>query len=165
MNMRGKPRKYKPDEWVAMLGLALMLCVTFISILSRYVLPVAWAFTEELVCAVFILVSLLGAGIAIKDGKAMSISMVTDLLPIKFHKYIALIQMFATFAFAVILFWYGVSMVRSEMNMGMRTAALNWPEAVFGSFIPIGAACIAAASLQFGYGVWKKSDKSKEERK
>jgi TRAP-type C4-dicarboxylate transport system permease small subunit len=137
-----------------------MLCVTCASILSRYILPFAWAFTEELVGAVFILLSLLGAAISMREGKSMGISAFTDLFPEKYQKFFALIRAAATFVFAGALFWYGIGMVRSEMKSGMRTAALNWPEAVFGSFVPIGAFSLAIACIQFAYKAWtgKKVD-------
>ena len=144
-------------EVVGIVGLVVMLSVTFASILSRYVLPVAWAFTEELVCGIFILVSLLGAALAVVDGKAMGISLLTDLFPAKYQKYFALIQGLATLLFSILLIVYGIAMVQSELKVNMRTAALSWPEAVFGAGIPIGGAALAVASLIFMYKAFKSA--------
>ena len=55
-------------ELIGVLVLLVMLVVAFGNVLSRYVLPVSWAFTEELTCGLFILVSMLGAALAVNDG-------------------------------------------------------------------------------------------------
>lgn len=155
-------RTMKLFEVIGVLGLVVMLCITFASILSRYVLPVSWAFTEELVCGIFILVSLLGAALAVIDGKAMGISLITDLFPQKQQKYFCIIEGVATFIFSSILVVYGIEMVKSELKVNMRTAALNWPEAIFGSFVPIGGLALAVASIFFIYKSVKASPKKKD---
>jgi len=141
--------KYNPFEWVGVAGLAVMLVVAFGNVLSRYVLPVSWAFTEELTCGLFILVSLLGAALAIIKGKAMGISILTDHVPDKYQKYVVIIQGAAMFVFSALLFYYGCQMVKGELKIGMKTAALEWPEAVFGSFIPIGGFALMIASVVY----------------
>lgn len=134
-------------ELIGVLGLLVMLVVAFGNVLSRYVLPVSWAFTEELTCGLFILVSMLGAALAVKDGKAMGISLLTDLLPAGMQKYITILQGVFTGVFGYLLLSYGIEMVKSELRLNMKTAALGWPEALFGSFIPIGGAALITASI------------------
>lgn len=141
--------KHNPFEWIGVAGLAIMLIVAFGNVLSRYVLPVSWAFTEELTCGLFILVSLLGAAAAIIKGKAMGISILTDHIPEKYQKYVVIIQGIAMFVFSALLFYYGCEMVASELKIGMKTAALGWPEAVFGSFVPIGGFALMIASVLY----------------
>lgn len=134
-------------ETLGVIGLAIMLIVAFGNVLSRYVLPVSWAFTEELTCGLFILVSMLGAAVAVKDGKAMGISIVTDRLPKSFQKYMLIIQGAFSGFFGYLLCDYGIEMVQNEMKLNMKTAALQWPEAIFGSFIPIGGVALMIGSL------------------
>ncbi|MBQ2751578.1 MAG: TRAP transporter small permease [Oscillospiraceae bacterium] len=134
-------------EVVAVLGLLIMLIIAFGNVLSRYLLPVSWAFTEELTCGLFILVSMLGAALAVRDGKAMGISLLTDLLPQRFQKYVTIVQAIFTGLFGYLLLEYGIGMVKSELRLKMKTAALGWPEAIFGSFVPIGGAALIIASV------------------
>ena len=123
-------------EMLGVIGLAVMLIVAFGNVLSRYVLPVSWAFTEELTCGLFILVSMLGAAVA-----------VTDRLPQNAQKYILIIQGIFSGFFGYLLFDYGTEMVKSEIKLNMKTAALQWPEAIFGSFIPIGGIALIIGSV------------------
>ncbi|MBP3737185.1 MAG: TRAP transporter small permease [Lachnospiraceae bacterium] len=132
---------------VGVIGLAVMLAVAFGNVLSRYVLPVSWAFTEELTCGLFILVSMLGAALAVKDEKAMGISLITDHFPKSWNKYMLIIHGLFSGFFGFLLLRYGIDMVKSELRLKMKTAALQWPEAIFGSFIPIGGAALMIGSL------------------
>ena len=52
-------------EVIGVLGLFIMLVIAFGNVVSRYLLPTSWAFTEELTCGLFILVSLLGAALGV----------------------------------------------------------------------------------------------------
>ena len=124
-----------------------MLAVAFGNVLSRYVLPVSWAFTEELTCGLFILVSMLGAALAVKDEKAMGISLITDHFPKSWNKYMLIIHGLFSGFFGFLLLRYGIDMVKSELRLKMKTAALQWPEAIFGSFIQIGGAALMIGSL------------------
>ena len=134
-------------EVIGVLGLFIMLVIAFGNVVSRYLLPTSWAFTEELTCGLFILVSLLGAALGVKDGKAMGISIVTDLLPARCQKYITIIQGLFTGIFGFLLLYYGIEMVQSELRLNMRTAALGWPEAIFGSFVPVGGAGVMVGAV------------------
>ena len=134
-------------EVIGVLGLFIMLVIAFGNVVSRYLLPTSWAFTEELTCGLFILVSLLGAALGVKDGKAMGISIVTDLLPARCQKYITIIQGLFTGIFGFLLLYYVIVMVQSELRLNMRTAALGSPEAIFGSFVPIGGAALMVGAV------------------
>jgi TRAP-type C4-dicarboxylate transport system permease small subunit len=90
---------------------------------------------------------MLGAALAVKDGKAMGISLLTDLLPARFQKYVTIVQGIFTGIFGYLLLKYGIAMVKSELKLKMKTAALGWPEAVFGSFVPIGGAALIVAAI------------------
>ena len=134
-------------EVIGVLGMLVMLVIAFGNVVSRYLLPTSWAFTEELTCGLFILFALLGAALGVRDGKAMGISLLTDLLPARCQKYVTIIQGIFTGLFGYLLLAYGIDMVQSELRLNMRTAALGWPEAIFGSFVPIGGAALIVGSL------------------
>ncbi len=138
----------KLDNICGAFGLLVMGVITFANVLSRYVLPVSWAFTEELVTGLFVLITLLGTAIVARNGSFLGLSIFTDMLPKKAKKYVSLLQPISILVFSIYLLIYGIGMVKSELKIGMKTAALEWPEAVFGSFIPIGAAFVILGALQ-----------------
>lgn len=138
----------KFEYYIGGVGLLVMLAITFANVVGRYVLKTSWAFTEELVGAMFILVTLFGAAEGAKTGEHLGLSILTDFIPAKYQKWVVALQCLATFAFAAILIKYGIVMVQSEIASGMKTAALQWPEAVFGSFLPIGGVFLAIRAIQ-----------------
>lgn len=162
--MRKLLMRFKLDEVIGVFCMLLMLGVTFANVLSRYLLPFAWAFTEELVCGIFIIVSLVGASISIRNKSAMGISILTDKLPEKFRKYVVIVQAIAVVVFSFLLVKYGVNMMISEMKSGMRTAALGWPEAVFGSLVPIGGVFLAVSGVQYLFSAFPSEEKAEKER-
>ncbi|MGB4439166.1 MAG: TRAP transporter small permease subunit, partial [Sedimentibacter sp.] len=80
-------------------------------------------------------------------------------LPKKSQKYVALITWAASAFFSLFLLKYGIDMVQSEIKMGITTPSLGWPEAVFGSYIVIGAAFIFIRFTQWTINAFKQPKK------
>ena len=51
--------------------------------------------------------------------------------------------------FTSVLFYYGLEKVLAQLENGKRTYVLNWPEWIFWSFVPIGAACMILHFIEF----------------
>lgn len=51
--------------------------------------------------------------------------------------------------FTGILFVCGVDKVITQLANGKRTFVLNWPEWIFWSFVPIGAACMILHFIEY----------------
>ena len=49
--------------------------------------------------------------------------------------------------FCLLIIIFGVQMVISQYQLGQETAAMQWPEWIYGSFVPIGAAFSLAAFI------------------
>lgn len=50
--------------------------------------------------------------------------------------------------FCLLIVFFGVQMVISQYRLGQETANMQWPEWIYGSFVPIGAAFAAIAFFQ-----------------
>lgn len=73
------------EKLVLSVTLLVVTLLTFGNVLSRYVLPTSWSFTEELTINVFVLLSLLGAAVcARQEGGLVSMA-------VSANKYIFLI--------------------------------------------------------------------------
>lgn len=59
--------------------------------------------------------------------------------PPKVRREFSLISFGLATVFSAALFYYGLQMTLSQMHRGQITAGLQWPEWIFGSFVPIGA--------------------------
>ena len=138
------------EKIVLVISTLLILVLTVGNVFSRKVIHRSWSFTEELVVAVFVLITLLAAALACREGELVSLTLVTDRLPKKLN-----------IIFSVILFKYGMDKVITQLQNGKRTFVLNWPEWIFWSFVPIGAGCMILHFIEFCLDFCCKTDSAK----
>ena len=127
----------------------LILVLTVGNVFSRKVIHRSWSFTEELVVAVFVLITLMAAALACREGELVSLTLVTDRLPGKTKKPVVVLVTVLTVIFTVILFKYGKDKVLTQLANGKRTFVLNWPEWIFWSFVPIGSVCMILHFVEY----------------
>ena len=127
----------------------LILVLTVGNVFSRKVIHRSWSFTEELVVAVFVLITLMAAALACREGELVSLTLVTDRLPGKTKKPVVVLVTVLSVIFTVILFKYGRDKVRTQLANGKRTFVLNWPEWIFWSFVPIGSVCMILHFVEY----------------
>lgn len=132
------------EKLVLVLSTILIVVLTVGNVLSRKVLHQSWSFTEELVVAVFVLITLLAAALAARDGELVNLSLLPDRLSAKARRILLVVNTAFSVAFTVALFKYGMDKVLTQLANGKRTFVLNWPEWIFWSFVPIGAVHDAA---------------------
>ena len=136
------------EKIVLVISTLLILVLTVGNVFSRKVIHRSWSFTEELVVAVFVLITLLAAALACREGELVSLTLVTDRLPKKLKKPSVILITVLSIIFSVILFKYGMDKVLTQLANGKRTFVLNWPEWIFWSFVPIGAACMTLHMIE-----------------
>ena len=137
------------EEVVLVLSTAVILVLTVGNVFSRKVIHQSWSFTEELVVAVFVLITLLAAALACREGELVNLSLVTDRLPARMKRGFLLVNTVLSVCFTSVLFYYGLEKVLAQLENGKRTYVLNWPEWIFWSFVPIGAACMILHFIEF----------------
>ena len=124
------------EKLILVLSTILIVVLTVGNVLSRKILHQSWSFTEELVVAVFVLITLLAAALAARDGELVNLS----LLPDRLDKVI------------------------TQLANGKRTFVLNWPEWIFWSFVPIGAACMTLHMIEYLIDTFVKAKEEGEEK-
>ena len=137
------------EKWILVISLSVMLIITAGNVLSRKLLHFSWAFAEELTVILFIFSSLVGAAAAAKKGSLIGLTLLYDLVPHRFRKVFYITLLIASLFFTVILVYFGIDMVRSEIESGMTTAALGLPEWIFGLSIPVGGTFIGIRLIQY----------------
>ena len=137
------------EKVVLVVTTLLILVLTVGNVFSRKVIHRSWSFTEELVVAVFVLITLLAAALSCREGGLGSLTLVTDRLPKKLKKPSVILITVLSIIFSVILFKYGMDMVITQLENGKRTFVLNWPEWIFWSFVPIGAGCMILHLIEY----------------
>lgn len=149
------------EEYISIFGLIVMTTIAFMNVLSRKLLGMSWSFTEEITTNLFILISLLGAAIAVKKGSHLGLNLLYERVSNRYRRLITIITTFVAAFFSLSLLIYGIEMVYSEILSGQLTPALGWPEWIFGSFVPLGALLIFIRVIQTGV-VQYKQDKHSE---
>ena len=137
------------EKLVLDLSILLILVLTVGNVFSRKVIHQSWSFTEELVVAVFVLITLLAAALACREGELVNLTLLTDRLPKKVQRIFLLLSTILSVFFTAVLFKYGLDKVITQLQNGKRTFVLNWPEWIFWSFVPIGAACMILHFIEF----------------
>ena len=137
------------EKLILVLSTILIVVLTVGNVLSRKILHQSWSFTEELVVAVFVLITLLAAALAARDGELVNLSLLPDRLSAKARRILLVVNTVFSVAFTVVLFKYGMDKVLTQLANGKRTFVLNWPEWIFWSFVPIGAGCMILHFIEF----------------
>lgn len=151
------------EKFILVISTLLILILTVGNVFSRKVIHRSWSFTEELVVAVFVLVTLMAAALACREGELVNLSLVTDRLPEKMKKPSVILSTILCVIFTAILFWFGMDKVLTQLANGKRTFVLNWPEWIFWSFVPIGSGCMILHFIEFCIDFC--TDKNKKEDK
>lgn len=129
----------KIEEILASICLVVMTLLTFANVVSRYLFSASFSFSEEITTYLFVLVSLLGTAIAAKRGAHLGLSIIIDAVGPRAEKALKVFGSAIATIFCAGIFYYGILMVRNQQMLGQVTAGMQWPEWIFGSFVPFGA--------------------------
>ena len=127
------------EEIVAAVCLSVMTILAFANVVARYVFSASFSFSEEITTYLFVLLSLLGTAIAARRRAHLGLTILTDVVSPKVRRILHIIGYLFAVGFTGAIFYYGILMVLSQRQLQQVTANMQWPEWIFGSFVPIGA--------------------------
>lgn len=136
------------EDGICAIILFIMLILTFINVIARYVLLASMPFVEELTCVGLMVLSILGAATASKRGAHLGLSVVTDLLPQTAQSVIALICDILNAAFCVVIVYLGYLMVQNQINSNVLSMGMSWPVWLYGIWLPIGGVVLFIRQVQ-----------------
>ena len=140
-------KKMYPDDILAVVIFASMLFITFMNVLSRFVLHLGISWSEEIVTHFAVLLSGLGASQAIRNESHYDIPLLDGLLSKKSSYVLKLVSALLNMLFCVYMAYAGITMVVQQFQMGKVTTMLRWPEWVWGLSIPVGCGFMAYYSV------------------
>ncbi|MCD7896038.1 MAG: TRAP transporter small permease [Planctomycetaceae bacterium] len=108
----------------------------------------SFSFSEEITSYLFVLLSLIGAAIAAKRGAHLGFTLITDMVSPAARRVMRIVGYLFAVAFSGLLFYYGLLMTISQYQRNQITAGMQWPEWLFGSFVPIGSFFVLVRFLQ-----------------
>ena len=154
----------KIEEIIAGICLIVMSVLAFANVCARYFFHASFSFSDEITTYLFVLLSLMGAAIAAKRHEHLGFTVIEDLVSPKIKRVLNFISYLMAVVFSALIFYYGILMVISQYNLEQKTANMQWPEWIFGSFVPIGAFFVLVRFLQIFIHIIKGKNR-KEERK
>ena len=137
------------EKIVMSLVLVFVTVITFVNVLVRKLTTSQFAWSEELVINLFVLMIMLGCALCVRDGSLITLSLVFDRLKLGGKKVLVVICTIANMAFWIFIFWAGYDKVLTVMANGKLTSSLHWPEWVFQIFLPIGAVFLILHTIEY----------------
>ena len=138
----------KIEKVVACVCVSIMAILVFSNVISRYVFQYSFAFSDEMSTYLFVLMSFMGTAIAARRRAHLGLSVITDHVSPKARLIIQMIMYGVSAFFCLLIVITGVQMVISQIQLGQETATMQWPEWIYGSFVPIGGFFAMVAFLQ-----------------
>ncbi len=123
------------ENIVLAISMLLVLVLTFGNVIARKVFQHSWGFTEEIVIAVFVLIALLAAGVAARDGGLVNLGLIPDHVSPKTQKILHVISTVLCVIYSLILTWQGVGRIQADHTY---SPILHIPKTIFWGFVVVG---------------------------
>ena len=129
--------------------LSFVTVITFANVVVRYCSDGQFAWTEELVINLFVLLIMMGCGLCAREGSLISLSLVFDRLNVAGKKvFVGIITVINTI-FWIFLLNTGWQKVMTQLANGKRTFSLNVPEWMFTVFLPVGCIFLLLHTIEY----------------
>lgn len=138
----------KIENYVCVVTCVVMLTLTFANVVSRYGskftlqlfnFSVSMSFSEEIVTNLFVLASLAGSAVAIREHAHLGLDFVTSYFPLSVRKGLFLFANALGMFFCFVLMYEGTVSAQHQYASGQVSATMQWPEWIYGSTVPVGA--------------------------
>ena len=137
----------KLEKFVACACVSVMAVLVFANVIARFIFNSPLAVADEMSCYLFVLMSFMGTAIAARKKAHLGLTIVTDKLSPSVAKKVQVLMYIIAAIFCLLIIIFGVEMVMSQYSLGQETATMQWPEWIYGLFVPIGAAFAMIAFL------------------
>lgn len=136
------------EEVCGAFSMGVMAFLSFMNVITRYVLNYSTAWTEELVTYIFVWATLLGTSLAYRHGSNLMVAFLYSRTQGALKKTLYLSSAAASIFFFSILGYYGVVQVYGEFSYKTQMESVMFPMGVFSAAIPICSALIIVRILQ-----------------
>lgn len=127
------------EELICVVALSVMTILAFANVVSRYVFSASFSFSEEITTYLFVLLSLIGAAVAARRGQHLGFTAILDIMRPRVKRVVQMFSFSLGMVYSGAICWYGIQMVMSQIARHQVTAGMQWPEWIFGAFVPVGA--------------------------
>ena len=137
----------KFEKFVACASVSVMAILVFVNVIARFIFNSPLAVADEMSCYLFVLMSFMGTAIAARRKAHLGLTIVTDKLSPSTARKVQVLMYLIAAVFCLLIVIFGIEMVMSQYTLGQETATMQWPEWIYGLFVPAGAAFALLAFL------------------
>lgn len=136
------------EDWVVILSFMMIVIVTFINVLSRYIFQSSLAFTEEITINLLVVLTMMGAVVGIRLGAHLGFTYLVENAKATTRRTLILVSTALMIVFlAVLLIWGGEMMIHQAIR-GRATPSLGIPQWLFTLSIPLAGLLGIIRSIQ-----------------
>ena len=126
------------EKYLLAITMSVTLVLTFANVVGRFVFNHSLAFADELVIALFVLVSLMGAALCARENDGLiGLSLISSRLSGKKKAIQKLASGLVSILYCIVLTWQGFIRMTSSLQQGEHTFVMHLPRWIFWSFIPL----------------------------
>jgi TRAP-type C4-dicarboxylate transport system permease small subunit len=126
---------FSAAKWTSVVLFALMVLLSIVQVVCRYVLQISLSFTEELARFLFIWVTFLGTALALKKDQLVKMDLLVQQFPAVVQKAIRVLLFIVSLAAYWIMVYYGFVLLQKTLHQ--TSAALKIPMAYIYLVVPI----------------------------
>ena len=144
------------EDWFLVVSLGVMLLVNFANVISRYLINMSFAATEELTTNLFVWSCYIGAAAAAKRGAHLGFGLLVESMPRKAQRLVTGAVTLLTLSMFAIMFYLSLGMIELQIILKQETPALGMPEWLVSLAVPVGALFCFLRFAQAGWKTWQK---------
>ena len=148
----------KFEKFVACASVSVMAILVFVNVIARFIFNSPLAVADEMSCYLFVLMSFMGTAIAARRKAHLGLTIVTDKLSPSAARNVQVLMYLIAAVFCLLIVVFGIEMVMSQYALGQETATMQWPEWIYGLFVPVGAAFALLAFLSVAVKTAKREE-------
>ncbi|MGE5253292.1 MAG: TRAP transporter small permease [Planctomycetaceae bacterium] len=147
------------EEVLCAILFAVMAVITFVNIISRYLLKYSFAFTEELVVSFFVWLTLLGTSIAFREQSHLGFSFLVDRLPRKIRRILLWVSAALGAALFIFLIYFALGQIGEEISLEITSSGIGVPQWWYTIGVPVFSALIVLRVFQGACRAGRKLEK------
>jgi C4-dicarboxylate transporter DctQ subunit len=134
-------------EWIIVACLAVMVAVTFVATMLRFVPSIGGLYwSEEITRYASIWMVFLAAGLGVRFGLHLHVDLIVKAVPLGMQRALAVFSCLVMLWFEGVLVYYGT--VVTSFNMDQQATSLQFPMGLIYAAIPVGGAIMMMETVR-----------------
>lgn len=139
------------EGYFCVFSLSAMSIIIFVQVVFRYVLKSSLPWSEEISRYLLVWTTFFGGAYGVRTAAHIGVEAVIILLPKKAREILNIFVILASIFLCVLIFKYGLDIVRNQLRRGQTSPALRLPMGYVYAAIPTGMALFIMRYLQALY--------------